>query len=156
MSGVDLRGFPWTLAAAERVRQHAADGAASRLAQAEQARRELQSDLEAMEHARQEQLRFLTGGSSSLVDPARQQHALRYLTQALGQERQRREQQAQLGARVELAKQECVDAQRRLESLRKLREAALARHAQDQLRRQAREADLAWLARRPSRSEGSV
>ena len=155
MSGVDLRGFAWTLAAAERLRQHEADRAASRLAVAEHARRELQADLQALESARNGQLQFLAGCSSSPFDPALQQQALRYLAQALGQEQQRQQQEAQLLGRLELAKKVRVDAQRRLDSVRKLRETALARYAQDQIRRQAREADLAWLARCPLKSEVS-
>ena len=98
MNSVDLRGFAWTLAAAERMRQHEAERAASRLAAVEHARRELQADIQGSESARNEQLQFLAGRPSSPVDPARQQHTLRYLAQALGRERQRQQQELMLYA----------------------------------------------------------
>ena len=153
MNGVDPRGFSWTLAAAERLRQQEVDRAGARLAQAMQARCELQAQLGALESARNEQLKFMARGAPSSVDPARQQQALRYLAQSLGQEKQRQEQEAQLLGRMELARQASVDAQCRLESLRKLRATALERYTQDQRRRQAREADLAWLTRRTEARE---
>jgi flagellar biosynthesis chaperone FliJ len=123
---VDMRGFPWKLAMLERKLEHAT--AVQRL--------------EAQKAAQTPRQR----ATGERIDAAVQVCLLRFLVQAEDRLADRNRDLSQLQERVATARRDCVDADRELARLRRLRESAEASYAAEQLRRQAKEADLAWLA----------
>ena len=145
---VDLRGFAWPLGSLERKGEHDVDSAAAQLAQAERVRLALQAEVESLESGWSGQLQNGTARAGAGVDPVLRRNALRHLAQSLEVLQARRREAGQSLARVQSARQALVTAQQRLDALRELRAAALGSHAQAQRRRQAREDDLLWLARR--------
>ena len=150
---VDLRGFPWKLAMLERKLEHAVDVARSALAAAQGEAAAATTAVQWLEaqKAAQTPRRRATG---ERFDAAAQVRLLRFLAQAEDRLADRNRELAQLQARIAMARRGCVDADRELARVRRLRESAQAAYAAEQLRRQAKEADLAWLAaRRPARLE---
>lgn len=160
-AGADMRGFRSPLAAVERKLDHERDRARADLAALarevlglEEIRRELAQERDAQLHC----AATLLAGA---MDPSAYGRCLGYLC---GMERRLRERCAEaelLEMRVAAARCACVEADRRLACLRVLRESSQAAYALEQSRRDARQADLAWLARlgalraRPPKREGA-
>ena len=142
---VDLRGFPWKLAMLERKLEHAVDVARSALAAAQgeaAAATTAVQWLEAQKAAQTPQRR----ATGERFDAAAQVRLLRFLGPPCPR--------TGMPPRIAMARRGCVDADRELARVRRLRESAQAAYVAEQLRRNAVAADLAWLAaRRPARLE---
>jgi hypothetical protein len=140
------------LAGLERKLHLDAQRAAGALGELERERAARQAQLVALQGAHERQLLAVAG---TRIDPFGRRQALRYL----GREQEAIcEQQVELAAldgRVAGLREARLAAERRLEAARKLRSAALSVYAQGQLRRQAKEADLAWLARPAGKQPGA-
>lgn len=150
----DLRGLPWPYAAVERKLEIALDRA--RVAVAELQRKCVagEQELRELQEAREEQLRALHAVALRGEGWDVHRGSLLFLAQALACLAAR--DQAVAGLRVELqeAQEACLAAHQRLEALRALRASAEAEHVQAQLRRGAKEADLAWLSRHRGAATG--
>lgn len=146
---VDARGFRWPLAALERKCGNELDAACMQLAQARREALAVDSRVRKLAQACVEGERALAVGAR--IDLGLRLGALHYLVDM--QERVRRlgAEAAGLRRQVETAASKCLDADRRLASVGELRQAALGILAAQQRRRQARDADLAWLATLASR-----
>lgn len=142
----DMRGFQWRLAALERKLDHDLGRAHSALAVLQREAADLDTLRNEMADLLAAQMRGAAGLIARKPDPAAHRACLRYLQ--LGHERlhQRRSEADELAARVSVARQACLDADRKLAALRSLRHEQETEYATEQSRRGAREADLAWLA----------
>lgn len=141
----DLRGFRWHLEPLRRKLEADLEGA--RLALAALLRKE--SELDAI--VRTLDAQFLQDARAALGPPleARERaRALAYLARQAQVLDGRKREACELRSRVTAAREECLTAERRLASTEKLRGKARALFAADQLRRAAKEADIAWLALR--------
>ena len=150
----DLRGFAWPLAAAERQREHQVDCARAQLALLERKHLASVRELDLLRSSRDQELRRLAVLRDTRMDPAVQRHAIHHLRHSLERQSACEQQAMRLKSEVEQARGRCAGAQQRLEAARQLREAALARYVHDQARREAKEADLAWLGRRDGMRAG--
>lgn len=149
--GIDPRGFDWRLGplqcklawALEAARVRSAKGLAE-VRHAQQRSQALEADLAA-------QARRTASLGAAAIDPAARWQALAFL--AGGQRALGRSLHACGEAEADLAeaRQACLQARVRLESLQAAHDAAWARHAQAMRRREANEADAAWLARRTAK-----
>lgn len=147
---VDMRGFCWELAAVERKLDHDLEQATAALAvvrREAEARREQVRRLEAQGR---EQARSAGATLARGLDVAAHGRWLRYLAQVQQQSVDASRALERAEGRVRQAAQACTEADRRLACLRTLRESAEKTYAAEQLRRHAKEADLAWLARSAS------
>lgn len=142
----DLRGFQWRLAALERKLDHDLGRARSALATLQREAADLDTVRHDMADVQAAQMRRAAALVVRGLDPAAHRACLQYLVLAEGRLQQRRSEAEQLAARVADARKACLDADRKLASLRSLRREDEAEYATDQSRRNAREADLAWLA----------
>ena len=146
---VDLRAFRWPLEPLERRLDGAVESA--RLAIAG-----LQRQLHAFDdaarhrlaHQREQEQRALRSARHDVRAGAL---AVRYLASLEAARRDADAARAELEQRVAAARAACAQRQRELESVQALRRAAQREHAQQQLRRECREADAAWLALRQQR-----
>jgi flagellar export protein FliJ len=145
-SRVDMRGFPWKLAMLERKLEHEVDQARAALAAVQCEADALAAAVQVLEEERAAQLQCLSAAAGQRFDPAAHAGFLRFLTQADGRLTERNLALARLRNRLAAARQDCIAADRALARVRKLRESAEAGYAIEQFRRQAKEADLAWLA----------
>lgn len=146
-AGLDLRGFGWHLEGLERVRELASERARSRLSAADRDRRHCEETLERMRSARERQLREQGAQPNGVIDPGMRMRLLQHLEQSLARVEAVQAQLLACQERSERARKDCLQAQQRLDAVREMREAALASFARDQRRRDAKAADLAWLAR---------
>lgn len=150
MSGMrgttDLRGFQWRLTALERKLDHDLDRAHSALATLQREAANLDTvrhEMADMQAAQTQRAGELMGRR---LDPAVQRACLQYLVIAENRLQKRRGEAEQLAARVADARKACLDADRELASIRSLRREDEREYAMEQSRRNARDADLAWLA----------
>jgi flagellar export protein FliJ len=144
--GADLRGFSWPLSQLETKLAQDVELAALRLAGLRREAAQLEASLAALARARSEQLLAVSCVPGQGVDPAVGAQVLRYLGQHDRRAAQGRAQAAALQGRIDEAAAACVAIERRLACARRLRENAEDEHGREQLRRDAREADRAWLA----------
>lgn len=146
-AGVDLRGFKSPLGAVERKLGHELERAQADLAVLQAEALGLGEIRAALARERQAQLQDATALLAGGMDPAAYARCLQYLAR-MEREVERRSSQARaLDARLADSRQACLQANRRLASLRALRDAGEAAFALEQSRRDARQADLAWLVR---------
>ena len=150
----DLRGRSWPYAALERKLEIAA--ARARLAVADFQRQCAagEQELRELQEARAGQLRALHGVALRAGGWDVHRGSLHFLAEALEHLARREQALGLLRRQLEQAQEACVAAHRRLETLRALRESAEAAHVQAQLRRAAKEADLAWLSRHGGAATG--
>lgn len=146
---IDLRAFRWQLDPLERRLDGAVESA--RLAVAG-----LQRQLHAFDDAARRRLAHQREQEQQALQSARHDvHAgalaVRYLASLEAARRDTDAARAELEQRVAAAQAACGQRQRQLESVQALRHAAQRQHAQQQLRRECREADAAWLALRQQR-----
>jgi hypothetical protein len=155
-AGVDLRGFGWPLAALERKLEHDLERQGVRLAEARREVLALQTALTALEASHRNGARAADAATSGPIDPAARRQTLAYLLRELGSvSRHRRE--CDRSRKVAEAEAELLlRADRALSAVRRLRDSALAAHASQQVRRQCREADFAWLVRRVPSGRGDT
>jgi flagellar biosynthesis chaperone FliJ len=146
-AGLDLRAFRWPLAPLERKHAHALDTAWMGLAGIRREVGVAQAELLALREAHAADVRALSESCAGGIDARVRLSALQYLADAQQQMQRRTAQANALGARADGAAKDCIEADRRLASVRKLRQAALATFAAQQLRRGFREADLGWVMR---------
>lgn len=144
---VDMRGFSWKLAALERKLGHELDLATAALATAQREAAGLREAAQRLERESQEQLQAAGAALARELDPVAHRRALGYLVQ-LRQRLWDALRAAEAGhSRVREAAQACIEADRKLASVRRVRELSERAYAQAQGRREAREADRSWLAR---------
>jgi hypothetical protein len=154
MPVVDMRGFRWRLAALERGREHALEGARLALAHCQQ-----QSHAaEAAAQQRRERQRAQEEVALHLAqqDVHAGARAARYLAQLEAARLAAEGSRLELEQRLLAARAACAERQRQLECLQSMRTAARRQHAQAQLSREWKEADAAALViaqqRRAARS----
>lgn len=143
MRRVDLRGFVWKLAALERKLERDVELARIHLASLHREALALEDNRRALDRELREQARIdaLRFGSAT------QRTAFEYLAQVQRRQEQAANSAAALAVRVEHARRACVDVDRQLASVGKLRQGQEQRYARQQQRRADRAADLDWLAR---------
>lgn len=144
-AGVDLRAFTWPLAALERKLEHDLEHQRMHLAALRREFDELRSQLAALQAAHQDEVQAAGAPAHGSIDAAARRQALAYLAHALERMSLRLQELERLREKMELAGKTLVRADQRLAALRNLRDSARAAYARSELRRQAREADLAWL-----------
>lgn len=143
--GVDLRAFRWGLHPLERKLDGALEAARVALALLQRQERRLD---EVVTHWREHELRQQRIASECVQrDPRMAPHVLGYLGSVQGELAAAAERRAALQGQLVTARADCVERQRQLACVRSLRATAQAVHAQEQMRREARAADAAWLAR---------
>lgn len=142
----DLRGFQWPLAALERKLDHDLERAHSALATLQREAANLDTVRREMADAQSAQMRRAGALMVHRLDPAAHRACLQYLVLADERLQQCRSEAEQVAARVADARKACLDADRKLASLLSLRRDDETAYATEQSRRNARDADLAWLA----------
>lgn len=142
----DVRGFRWRLDSLERKLDHDLDLAHSTLAALQREATDLDAVRHEMAAVQAAQMRRAAELAARRLDPAAHGACLQYLVLAEKRLQQRRSEAEQLAGRVADARTACLDADRKLASLRSLRREDEAGYATEQSRRNARDADLAWLA----------
>jgi flagellar export protein FliJ len=144
-TGVDLRGFRWPLGVLERKLEHAVDVACAALGAVQADAGRMATTIRALEAQKAAQLQG-PSAEGDRINAAEHVRSLRFLAQVEGLLAGRNRELATLRERVDAARQDCVKADRNLARVRRLRESAEAAYASEELRRQAKDADLAWLA----------
>jgi len=140
----DLRGFRWSLLPAERRLDAQVETARLALARLHQQAQALeQAELRSGEQLREQESLALQQARRDVVAGAQ---ATRYLVRLQAERSAAGAVRAGLQSRLELARDACAERQRQLESVQAMRRAAQREHTQACLRRDAREADAAWLA----------
>jgi flagellar biosynthesis chaperone FliJ len=142
----DMRAFQWRLAALERKLEHDLGRAHTALAALQREAASLDTVRREMADVQAAHLRRTAALVPRKLDPTAYRACLHYLALAEDRLHQHRCDAEQLAARVADARRACLDADRKLASLRSLRERDEAAYATEQSRRRAREDDLAWLA----------
>lgn len=153
-TGADLRGLSWPCAALERKLELALGRAHVAVAELQRQCAAGEQELRELQDAREDQLRALHAVALRGEGWDVHRGSLHFLAEALARLAGHERAVVLLRARLQEAQQACVAARQRLETLRALRSAAEAAHVQAQLRREAREADLAWLARHGGAAAG--
>lgn len=151
---VDLRGFRWPLHPLERKLDGALETARLALALLQRRHRELEQVAVQWKAHQAEQER--SAAECVRGDPRLRAHALGYLGTLQHRLAQAGEQASELHQRIAAARGDCVDRQRQLSCVQALRQQAQQQHAQAQLRREAREADAAWLVLQQQRSASTL
>ena len=144
-STVDVRSFRWPFATLERRRALAVDQAAVHLARAERERAAIAGQVERAEAEEGEQLEAIR--KATLLDPVVRSQALAYLGRISVKAQAAHASLVHAEQRTGDARAELQRTQRDVDLLATLRGAALAAFIVEAGRRQAKEADLAWLAR---------
>ncbi len=143
--GVDLRSFRWPLQALERKVDGALETARLALTLARGRERALQQQVQRQQG--QQVLQQRLGCECVQRDPRLASPVAAYLAALAHDLRDAQARAAQAHLELEQARAECLAGQRQLACLQALRREAQRAHAQAQLRRDAKEADAAWLAR---------
>jgi hypothetical protein len=140
----DLRAFRWNLEPVERRLQATLESARLALARLQQQSnaQEQVGRQRVIEQREQEALAL----ESARRDVFAAAHAVRYLASLETQRIAADARRAELAQRLAAARLACVERQRQFESAQTLRFAAQRQHALEQLRREWRQADAAWLA----------
>lgn len=142
----DMRGFQWRLAALERKLDHDLGLARSALAMLQREATDLDAVRHEMADAQAAQMRRAAELMVRRLDPGAHAACLQYLVLAENRLLLRRSEAEQLAGRVADARKACLDADRKLASLGSLRREDEAGYATQQSRRNARHADLVWMA----------
>lgn len=152
----DLRGFKWPLSHVEARLAQDLELGGLQLAGLRREAAQAPAALAELARVRGEQLLACAATAGQGLDPSARAQVLRYLAQLDGHAARCRAQAVALQRRIAEAAAACAVLERRLACVRRLREDAEHDHAREQLRREAREADRAWLALhgRPGRVQG--
>lgn len=143
--GADLRAFRWGLHPYERKLDGALEAARVALALLQRQERRLD---ELVAHWREHEARQQHIASECVRrDPRMAPHVLGYLGSVQEELAAAAERRDGLQRQLATARADCTERQRQLACLHSVRAAAERLHAQEQLRREARSADAAWLAR---------
>lgn len=153
---VDLRAFRWRLAGLDRKLDHELECTRSALAALQREAASLDALRHEMTEAHFDALRKTSKLLADAVDPVAHRACLQYLAATEDRLRERSDEAGQLDARVMEARKACLDADRRLASLRSLRQDEEADYTREQSRRIARDADLAWLALAATRDQAAA
>lgn len=153
-AGADLRGLSWPYAALERKLEVELGRAQLALAELQRTCAAGEQELRALQDARQDQLRDLQAVALRAQGWDVHRGSLRFLAEALARLAVREQAVVELRSELREAQQACVAAHQRLETLRALRASAEATHVQAQVRREATEADRAWLSRHGGAAAG--
>lgn len=144
---VDLRAFHWRLAPLERKLEDDLETARAALSALRQEEADLIRDVEVLERTLSDQARHAAAASEQVLDAHRCYGRLYYLAGLVEQIAQRTATASRLRERIEVASKVCIAHDVKLGCLRRLRESATDSFAREQMRRESREADLAWLTR---------
>jgi hypothetical protein len=144
---LDLRGFRWRGSAWERALSARRDVAYGRLALAQRSLLEQHQGLERLVAAHRHHA--ATVDAAPLAGRAT---ALTYLTHLRCEAAAAEALTLECAGRVARAREECLQAERKLACARKLHQTAASAYASAGLRRAEREADLAWLVLRGGRA----
>jgi hypothetical protein len=145
-SRADLRGFRWQLAPVEIKLNASVDAARMALALLRQQETGLQQGIATLKTQLDEGFAEVSAPAGAALHPWARASTLRYLVQQ-GQKLRAREVEAEaLRLEVARARRDCASLRRQLACVEKLRSAAQAAFASEQMRAVAKEADLAWLA----------
>ena len=145
-SGVDMRGFRWWLGGLEDKLDHDLNRARSELALLQREASDLDASREQKLRERDAELACAGTLLAGAMDPVAYTRCLRFLSMAEARLQECRRQAEQLGTRVAAARDACVEADRKRASVESLRDGAQRVFALEQSRRDAKEADRAWLA----------
>ena len=153
-TGADLRGLPWPYAALERKLEIALGRERVVVAELQRECASGEQELRELQQAREAQLRALQAVALRAEGWDVHRGSLHFLAESLARLAGREQAVVLLRAQLHEAQQACAAAHQRLETLRALRASAEAAHVQAQIRRAAKEADLAWLSRHGSAVAG--
>ena len=144
---VDMRAFRWRADALLRKLQVQRELACAALAVAGREALQRQRRVDEGERACQAFLDWAARSSAHRPDPVAMSHGLAHLSRLADQLAEARTQVQDCHQREQHAREGCLEADRQLSCVTKMRDAAAAEHALQQLRSCAREADHLWLAR---------
>lgn len=150
----DLRGFRWPLQALERKLDADLLRARALLTRQNADAAQLAARVQALEDGLAQEGRWLQDACARLFDPARRREALSYLAGVAQQIAEKARAAETARERAAVAAQECLRQERQLASVQELRACGQAAYAMGQLRREGREADLAWLTRSAAAKAG--
>lgn len=160
-AAVDLRGFRWRLAPVQRKLEWEREAAKARLADRLQQALRATSQVAELEATRNEQAAAAARVMRARGDAHAHAQALVYLSALASRmvEAERERQAAE--SQADAARAECLACQRRLDTLVAARDSALGQHVRQELQRESKEADAAWLMlragdRHPMRDEGGA
>lgn len=139
--------FQWKLFPLQRRLEWDFDAAQGRLALLLRGGDSAAALLRALESQQAEQALHAGTHGRVQTDPARHAQALAYLCAMDARIVQARREERRLQQEIAAARAECLRCRQRLDAVDRLREQAAAAHLQEQLRCEAKETDLAWLAR---------
>jgi hypothetical protein len=141
-----MRAFRWHLAPLERKLE--ANIEAARLARAVLQRQaeSLKLSIEALADQRRTEIKAAAVTRNGALDPRAHARVLKYLVAVSGTIESKHAEAAELDRRIQGARQECLDSERQLACVVRMREAAQEAYAQGQFRAVAKESDMAWLA----------
>ncbi|MDB5897733.1 MAG: hypothetical protein JWP41_1335 [Ramlibacter sp.] len=156
MNFLGFRGFVWPLAALDRKLEVQVEQARAGLADlqrraADQARRLQSTSAESTEQAR-----LARGALARHIDAAAHSNTLRYLGELAGRARDEEDEQRAIAARVDLARAACAALEVRRACVQEAHDSAWRVFAGTQQRREARQADLAWLGEHQRRIEAAT
>jgi DNA repair ATPase RecN len=143
---VDMRVFKWPLAGLQKKLEHELDLARLELASLNRELAASEAEIRAMQQEQHAQAQAMGCSRALAMEPSAHRQGLEYLRRELEQLSQRSRHVAGLRQRIEEAQARCAAADRRLAAMRRSRASAEAGYATTALRKDAKEADLAWLA----------
>lgn len=152
--GLDMRAFRWSLAPLERKLQWERDASQSRMALVLQRLRDCEQRNRHLASERDSQVSSAAARWRQAADPQAHRQALRFLARMETQLAEGDRHWRALQMEVDRARQDCLERERRLETLMKMRRAAIQAHVRVATLRLAKEADIAWLARDPGPRSG--
>jgi hypothetical protein len=147
----DLRGFSWPLVALQRKLEVRADQARARLASSQREASTHERTLQATRQHGAQQEAVAASAWRLGVDPQAHAQSLRYLVQVRCRVIREQTEQDALLAGVAEERSACAGIEVQLACLEQVREQAVRAFRLQQQRRQAKEADLAWLGERQRR-----
>lgn len=144
---VDLRAFRWRLAPLERKLEGDLEAARATLSGMRQEEADLIREVEALEQNLSEQAKHAAAASEQVLDAHRYHGRLHCLAGLVEEIAQRTATATRLRERIAVAAKVCIARDVKLGCVRRLRDLATDAYAREQMRRESREADLAWLTR---------
>lgn len=150
-SSADMRAFRWHLAPLERKLESSIESTRRMRAELQRRSETVKRALDVLAERRRSELKAASAARSSSVDPVAHARVLRYLMQVSAEIEGKHAEATELHRQIRRARQDCLDAERQLECVVRMREAAQAAYAAGQFRALAKESDMAWLAVRASR-----
>ncbi|NML42927.1 hypothetical protein HHL11_04135 [Ramlibacter sp. G-1-2-2] len=146
--------FQWKLFPLQRKLEWDLDLSQGRLAVLQRGGEDAAALLTALEGQQSEQVMHVGAQARMQADPGLRAQALAYLCAMEARIAQARAQEQHLQREIAQARAECLRCRKRLDAMERLRGQAAVAYWREEQRMEAKEADLAWLARRGSQSPG--